>query len=429
MRRYRIDGRLDGIMENHSDVLVIGGGVIGLSCAYYLAKAGKRVRLLERETIGAGASGGNCGLIFTSHLVPLCTPGTIRYELRRMFKRRSPLYIRPTLNAGRLLWFFHFARKCTSGHVARAIQIRAEILMHSKKLYQKLFKEEHLECEQEEKGVLMVFKSPLEMQRYSKVNKLLEPFGLHAVPLTGEELFRLEPALRQDICGAWYHKTDGHLRPDRLLPAWQQVLLKMGVIFQENCSLQRLVAENHRIRHAETSGGVYSADAYVLAAGAWTPRLTHRLKLNIPVQPGKGYSLTMAPSALCPQLPCYFYEKSVVATPWTSGFRLGGTMEFSGFNSIIRSARIHNLTSAAKEYLKAPLKDPDAEAWVGMRPMVYDDLPIIDRAPHQTNLVVATGHGMSGISMATSTGKLVTEIIIGRKPHISPTGFSVHRFQ
>jgi D-amino-acid dehydrogenase len=247
--------------------------------------------------------------------------------------------------------------------------------------------------------------------------------------VAGEDLFRLEPALREDICGAWYHKTDSHLRPDKLLAAWQQVLLKMGVVFREHCRLQGLIAENRRIHHAETTGGVYSADTYVLAAGAWTPRLTSRLKLNIPVQPGKGYSLTMTPPSLSPQMPCYFYEKSVVATPWKSGFRLGGTMEFSGFNSIIRSARIHNLVSAANAYLKAPVESPEAEAWVGMRPMVYDDLPIVDRAPHQANLVVATGHGMSGISMATSTGKLVAEIIIGHKPHIDPTGFGIHRFQ
>jgi D-amino-acid dehydrogenase len=415
-------------MEKQSDVLVIGGGVIGLACAYYLAKAGKNVRVLERETIGAGASAGNCGLIFTSHLVPLCAPGTIRHELRRMFRRSSPLYIQPTLDTGRLFWFLNFARKCTSDHMAHAIQARAHILQQSKKLYQKLFKEERLECDREEKGVLMVFKSPSEMQKYSQINRRLKPFGLEAVFLAGEDLFRHEPALRKDICGAWYHKTDSHLRPDKLLPAWQQTLLKMGVVFEENCCLETLVAENRRIHHAETTGGVYTAEAYVLATGAWTPRLTRRLKLNIPVQPGKGYSLTMSRPAVCPEMPCYFYEKSVVATPWESGFRLGGTMEFSGLNSIIRAARINNLASAAKEYLKEPIGEPATEEWVGMRPMVYDDLPIIDRAPHQANLVVATGHGMSGISMATSTGKLVAEIITGRKPHIDPTAFGVHRF-
>jgi D-amino-acid dehydrogenase len=415
-------------MEKHSDILVIGGGIIGLASAYYLAQAGKNVRLFDRDTIGAGASYGNCGLIFTSHLVPLCAPGTIQHELKRMFRRRSPLYIKPTLNIGRLMWFLNFTRKCTFGHMAHAIQARAKILQNSKKLFAKLFKDEHIECDWEQKGVLMVFKSQSEMQKYEQTNKRLKPFGQDAAPLVGDELLRFEPALRKDLYGAWFHKTDGHLRPDKLLPAWQQVLLKMGVTVEENCRLEGLVTENRRIRNAETTRGIYTADAYVLATGAWTPQLTRQLKLNLPVQPGKGYSLTMARPAVCPAIPCYFYEKNVVATPWESGFHLGGTMEFSGFNSDILAGRIQNLTSAAGEYLKEPIGAPVIEEWVGMRPMVYDDLPIIDRAPNQHNLVVATGHGMSGISMATSTGKLVTEIITGRRPHIDPAAFGIHRF-
>ena len=417
-------------MEKHSDVLVIGGGIIGLASAYYLAKAGKNVRLLEQDTIGAdtAASYGNCGLVFISHLVPLCAPGTIRHEMMRRLKGGSSLYIKLAPDVKRFKWFLNFARKCNTKHMAYAIKARANILQNSLKLLVKLFKEEHIECDWEEKGVLMVFKSRSEMQKYGKTNNLMKPYGLDAVSLVGDELFDLEPALRKDVYGAWLHKKDSHLRPDKLLPAWQQVLLKMGVAVEENCRLEELVAESRRIRHAETTGGMYTADEYVLATGAWTPQLTGRLKLSLPVQPGKGYSLTMSRPAVCPAIPCYFSEPSVVATPWKSGFRLGGTMEFSGFNSDILAGRIQNLTAGANEYLKEPVGEPVMEEWVGMRPMVYDDLPIIDRAPNHPNLVVATGHGMQGISMATSTGKLVSEIITGRRPHIDPTAFGIHRF-
>jgi D-amino-acid dehydrogenase len=312
--------------------------------------------------------------------------------------------------------------------MAYAIKARGNILQNSIELLVKLFKEEHIECDWEEKGVLMVFKSRSEMQKYGKTNSLMKPYGLDAVSLVGDELFDLEPALHRDVCGAWFHKKDSHLRPDKLLSAWQQVLLKMGVAIEENCRLEKLVAESRQIRHAETTGGIYSADEYVLATGAWTPQLTDRLKLSLPVEPGKGYSLTMTRPAVCPTIPCYFSEPSVVATPWKGGFRLGGTMEFSGFNSNILTRRIQNLISGANEYLKAPIGEPVMEEWVGMRPMVYDDLPIIDRAPNHPNLVVATGHGMQGISMATGTGKLVTDIITGRKPHIDPTAFGIQRF-
>ena len=417
-------------MEKQSDVLVIGGGIIGLSCAYYLAKAGKNVRLLEQDAIGAdtAASYGNCGLVFISHLVPLCAPGTIRHEMMRRLQGGSPLYIKLAPNVKRFKWFLNFARKCNTRHTAYAIKARGNILQNSIELLVKLFQEEHIECDWEEKGVLMVFKSRSEMLKYGKTNDLMKPYGLDAVSLVGDELFDLEPALGKEVYGAWFHKKDSHLRPDKLLSAWQQVLLKMGVAIEENCRLEKLVAENRQIRHAETTGGIYSADEYVLATGAWTPQLTDRLKLSLPVEPGKGYSLTMARPAVCPAIPCYFSELSVVATPWKSGFRLGGTMEFSGFNSDIFARRVQNLIAGANEYLKAPVVEPVMEEWVGMRPMVYDDLPIIDRAPNHPNLVVATGHGMQGISMATSTGKLVMEIITGRRPHIDPAAFGIRRF-
>ena len=415
-------------MEKHSDVLIIGGGVIGLACAYYLAKAGQKVRLLEQDTIGAGASHGNCGLIVTSHLVPLCAPGTIRYEAQRWLLGHSPLYIKLAPDKKRLMWLLNFARKCNREHLTHAIKAREQILTHSRTLFVKLFKEEQIECDWEEKGVLMIFKSRSAMQKYGKTNALLKPFGHDAEPLTADALYRLEPALHKGIYGAWYHKTDGHLRPDKLMPAWQRVLTAQGVAVEENCRLEALIAGDGHIRVAQTAGGAYTADAYVLATGAWTPQLTRQLKLELPVQPGKGYSLTMPRPETCPQIPCYFYERSVVATPWKSGFRLGGTMEFSGFNSQIFARRIQNLTAAAAQYLKAPLGNPVMEEWAGMRPMVYDDLPIIDRAPNHHNLVVATGHGMSGISMATSTGKLVAEMVSGRKPHIDPTAFGIRRF-
>jgi len=417
-------------MEKHSDVLVIGGGIIGLACAYYLAKAGKNVRLLEQDAIGAdtAASYGNCGLVFISHLVPLCAPGTIRHEMMRRLQGGSPLYIKLAPDVKRLKWLLNFARKCNTKHMAYAIKARGNILQNSIELLVKLFKEEHIECDWEEKGVLMVFKSRSEMQKYGKTNNLMKPYGLDAVSLVGDELFDLEPALRRDVYGAWFHKKDSHLRPDKLLSAWQQVLLKMGVAIAENCRLEDLVAESRQIRHAETTGGIYTADEYVLATGAWTPQLTDRLKLNLPVEPGKGYSLTMTRPAVCPAIPCYFSEPSVVATPWKGGFRLGGTMEFSGFNFDTLARRVQNLITGANEYLKEPVGEPVMEEWVGMRPMVYDDLPIIDRAPNHPNLLVATGHGMQGISMATSTGKLVTEIITGRRPHIDPTAFGIQRF-
>jgi D-amino-acid dehydrogenase len=415
-------------MNNHSDVLIIGGGVIGTACAYYLMKEGRQVRIIEQNKSGIGASYVNCGLIVTSHLLPLCTPGVIRNELKRMIRRASPLYVKPTLDFNRLLWFLNFARKCNLEHLAHAIRSRERIIHHSDLLFRTFLNEEKIECEWETKGVLMVYKSEAEMQKYARTNEYLKPYGLNAKPYLADELLRMEPALREDVYGAWYHPNESHLRPESLLREWRQILIRQGTALEEECRFNHFVINGERVAKASTTKGEFTADHYVIAAGAWSPQLTRQLSLKLPVQAGKGYSITMARPAICPEIPCYLYEKSVVATPWKSGYRLGGTMEFSGFNSTIVAQRLRNLKNVAREYLQDPVGEPVLEEGVGMRPMTYDDLPVIDTLPRYRNLVLATGHGTTGISMAPSTGKLVAEIIVGRTPHLDPNPFSIKRF-
>jgi D-amino-acid dehydrogenase len=417
------------VMSKHSDVLIIGGGIIGLSCAYYLIKAGRQVRIIEQDKIGSGASHGNCGLIVFSGLDPLCAPGTIQHEIKRLFRPSSPLYIRPGFTKGRLQWLLGFARKCNAAHFSHAMHARNHLLQYSQMLYDSLFSEENLDGEVEKKGGLLVYKSKAEWQEFAKINEHLKPFGLDAEPYLGEALFELEPALSRDVYGAWYHEVDGHLRPDKLIEEWKQLLLGKGATIIENCRLESFGFDRGRVVNAVTTAQEYSAETYVLATGAWTPHIAEQLDLNIPIQPGKGYSITMERPGICPAIPCHLQERGVVATPWESGFRLGGTMEFSGFNTVIYKQRIQNLKTAAREYLQEPLPPSDHEEWVGIRPMTNDDLPIIDRAPGQQNIVLATGHGMMGISMAPGTGKLVTEMITGSDPHIDISPFSVKRFQ
>ncbi len=413
---------------NHSDVLIIGAGVIGLACAHYLAMTGRHVRVIDRETVGAGASHGNCGLVFTSDLPPLCQPGVLRREFFRLLQRTSPLYIKPELNCGRLLWFLRFAGKCNPAHLERAIRGRAQILKYSRMLFLDLMAEHRLGCDWETRGVLLVHSDERALARYARINALLEPYGLEAGFLDSRALVNREPALRDDLCGGWYHPVDAHLRPDRLMSAWKRLLCERGVLFQEHCTLKGLVGSAVRIEAARTSRGRFTADHYILATGAWSPAIASRLKLRLPIEPAKGYSITMQRPRLCPAIPCYFAERGVVATPWSSGYRLGGTLEFSGLNTTVEAARIVQLESAARLYLREPLGSPVQEKWVGIRPMCSDDLPIIDFAPGHRNLLIATGHGMMGVSMATGTGKLAADLLTGHPTDIDPAPFRLTRF-
>ena len=410
------------------DVLVIGGGVIGLACAHYLRDAGRAVRVIEQGSVGAGASHGNCGLVFTSDLVPLCVPGAVRQEILGMLRRTSPLSIAPTWDMGRIFWLFKFARMCRAGHVRHAIRARAAILKSSGQLFEALLGPGGLAAEYERRGVLLVYRSEAAMQGYAAVNDLLRPHGVAAEALVGNALLDVEPALREDVYGAWYHRGDSHLRPDKLLASWKQALARSGVVIEEDCRLERFRCAAGRIEAAVTNRGEHAARDFVLAAGAWSAPICAQLGLKLPLQPGKGYSITMDRPAVCPQIPCYLYERRVVATPWPSGYRLGGTMQFAGFDTRLSAHRLRNLKTAAREYLKAPMGQAVVEEWAGLRPMTYDELPVIDRAGRFQNLFLATGHGMLGVTAAPATGKLVAELICGKLPHIDPAPFSLRRF-
>jgi len=415
--------------RNHSDVLVIGGGVVGLACAHYLAQSGRAVRVIEQDAVGAGASHGNCGLVFVSDIVPLCIPGAVRKEIAGMLRRSSPLYIKPTLDPARLSWLLRFAGMCRAEYLPHAMRARADLLQSSGLLFAGLVQSGAIEAEYERRGVLLVYRTESAMRGYEWVNSHLEPYGLAAEALIGKHLQLHEPALRSDVYGAWFHHADSHLRPDRLLQSWKRTLLGAGVAIEEACGLKGFHLVGDRIEGAATGRGDVSAEHYVLAAGAWSAAIAKQLGLKLPIQPGKGYSITMERPAVCPRIPCYLYERRVVATPWPSGYRLGGTMEFSGFSSTLNAERIQALKHAAGEYLTDPVGHPVNEEWTGLRPMTYDDLPVIGRAPRFRNLILATGHGMLGITTAPATGKLVAEIVCGAPPHIDAGPFSIRRFQ
>jgi D-amino-acid dehydrogenase len=383
------------------------------------------VRLIEQDRTGAGASHGNCGLIVVSYLLPLCMPGVVQKEIPRLLRRSSPVYVKPALDVGLLQWLLRFAGRCREAPMRRAMQARRALLESSDLLFQELFRDHRLEAEHERRGVLIVCRTEKAMRAYEAKNEVLRPFGHAAEPLAGRALQATEPALREDICGAWHHRTDSHLRPERLLQSWKQALIRAGVRIEEHCRLERFAAAGGRITAALTNCGAFTGCEVVLAAGAWSAPLARLLKLKLPLQPGKGYSITMTRPAVCPRIPCSFSERRVVATPWPSGYRLGGTMEFSGFATSPDPRRFDALTSAAADYLRQPAGHAVVEAWTGLRPMTPDDLPLIGAAPGVRNLWIATGHGMLGVTTAPATGKLVQEMICGQAPHIDPAPFRV----
>jgi D-amino-acid dehydrogenase len=416
-------------MSGAGDVVIVGAGVIGIACAHYLNKAGFSVTVIDRGTIAGACSHGNCGYICPSHVLPLTEPGAIRAAFKSLFNPRAAFRVKPRLSPALWNWFFQFAKRCNHRQMIRAGWHLKAILDSSLNEYRQLIQEERLDCEWAETGLLYVLQSEHGMEDFAANDRLLrEEFGVAATRIEGSKLAEFDPSLKPGLAGGFHYPGDASLRPDLLNKHWSQRLIERGVVFRENSSLQKIEKSAGKISRLQTSQGEMTADAYVFATGAWSTQLAQQLDARIPIQPGKGYSVTMRRPNPCPRLPMLFPEHRVGVSPFANGYRLGSIMEFAGYDTSIAPARIQQLRDAATHYLHQPYTDDPGQEWYGWRPMTWDSLPIIGRTPRLANAYLATGHNMLGMSLATATGRLIGEMLSGEKPHIDVSAFSPARF-
>jgi D-amino-acid dehydrogenase len=411
-----------------NDVLILGGGVIGLACAYYLLEAGRGVTVIEQGTAGCGSSHGNCGTLTPSHATPLAMPGVIGPALAAMLRPDAPLRIAPRFDPALWRWLFGFARRCNWRDFRAATRAKAPLLLESRRLIEALIRKESLDCEFESSGTLYVFRNAAAFERSQWLPRALVEIGLAIDTLDGAAVDAMEPALKPGAVGGYFNPGDAHLRPDRYVDALAQLVRAKGGTIEEGARIESIEREASRIAHVRTSRGDFSGREVVLALGAWSPKLARELGLALPIQPGKGYSITYTRPALAPRMPLVLKERAVCVTAWSSGYRLGSTMEFAGYDASLNRTRLDALRRGAGEYLNEPEGPAVVEEWYGWRPMTPDDLPILGRAPGVDNLVLATGHGMLGVSMSAITGLLVSEVVTGTTPSLDLAPYAVSRF-
>lgn len=410
-------------------VIIIGGGVIGACCAYYLRKSGWGVTIVEREAFGSACSHGNCGLISPSHALPLAIPGAVAKTLPMMLQSDAPFRIAPRFDPALWGWLLQFALRCKEAPMMAAAAGRHALLQSSVTAYRTLLSDESIECEWEDRGAYFIYQTESGMDSYAKSDKWLQQLGLGAERISAHQLESREPSLKRGVvAGAWYYKFDAHLRPDKLMAELRDVLLRIGVRILENVQLTGFKKDHKAAASIQTTAGDMKADRYVLATGALTPKMNQWLGVKIPIQPGKGYSITYPRPSICPSTPLAFMEQKVVATPFQSGYRLGSTMEFAGYDTMINKKRLGALKRGATIYLKEPYCEPQQEEWFGWRPMTYDGKPIIDKSPDMDNVYLAAGHNMLGLSMAPATGMLIDEMLSDKAPHIDINHYSIKRF-
>ena len=411
-------------------IVIIGGGIIGLSSAYYLQESGCSVTIIDKSTISSGASFVNAGLLTPSHFLPLAAPGMIRKGMQWMLNPRSPFYVKPRLDLDFLKWSWLFYKSSTKEHVQKSIAPIKNINLLSSELYKDMLRTKEMDFHLENKGLLMCFKSADTANEEIKISEIAIKEGLNVRYLNKNEVQKLEPNANYDIEGALHYLCDSHMTPTNFMQTLKKHLTDKGVIFetdQEVISLERKGDSIHKIR---TKTQEFEADEFILAAGSWSPYLAKNLGINIPVQAGKGYCINTEQKTGI-TIPALLVEAKVAVSPMENFTRFSGTMEIAGINQHINPLRVQAIATAASSYYKGLQISigEQKEAQCGLRPVSPDGLPYIGKSTQIKNLTIATGHAMMGWSLGPATGKLIEEIILEKKLSMDILPFSPDRFK
>jgi D-amino-acid dehydrogenase len=413
-----------------SHVLIIGAGIVGLSSAYYLHKQGHQVTVLDKGEVTDSCSFGNAGMIVPSHFVPLASPGMVQQGIRWMFNSKSPFYVRPSADLSLISWGLKFLKSANSGHVSRSAVPLRDLSLLSKQLFETLAKESGFDFELKNKGILAFYKTEKVAEEEVHLAGKAKELGLDMGVLNAAECQLLQPELQLDVLGAVHYRCDGHLYPPKLMEALVHYLEHNGVNIVRRSEVSRIEQNGTKITKVFTGEKAWEADHYVLASGSWSPAIAKMMDIRVPLMPGKGYSFMESEPEQRMTIPALLCEARVAITPMNGSIRYSGTMELDKINTRVNMQRVKGIVEAVPKYFSNlhPQLPAAEQVWFGFRPSSPDGLPYIGHSAKLKNLVIATGHGMMGLSLGPATGALVNQLISGQKTDIEIKAFSPSRF-
>ena len=410
------------------NVLILGAGVVGVSSAWYLAKAGHQVTVVDRQPAGAlETSFANGGQISVSHAEPWSNPHAPMRALAWMGREDAPLLFRPRLDAALIDWSLRFLRECTPGRTRENIRDIVSLALFSRNKLKELREETGIEYDHLERGILHVYTDAKEFSASIEASKVLREFGCDRRTVDADECVAIEPALnasRPILVGGDYTEADESGDAFSFTQNLAALCAARGVSFRYGVAVEKLISEGARICGArvKTSDGteLLTADAYVVALGSYTPLLLRPLGIRLPVYPAKGYSATvpLSEQSVAPTVAMTDDGHKLVFSRLGQRLRIAGTAEFNGYNTELNSVRCQALMTRTHQLFPELKPAGEPEFWCGLRPSTPSNVPFIGRT-RLPNLYLNTGHGTLGWTMACGAGNALADIVGGRQPEIN----------
>jgi len=408
-----------------SSVAVIGGGAIGLMTAYQLSADGADVTVFDARDTGRGAAEVNAGWVCPSLSAPVPGPGMVGKSLKWMLHRDSPLYIRPSLRPDFLKFMFGMWRACNQPSQQGGFRAHLELARSTADAYQD-YRADGLDFELSDKGLLLAYVDQRAFEDEQRNLDVAREFGRDPQVLVGDDVRVHEPLLSDAVRGGVFFPHEQYLDPVALMRSLHQRLVDRGVRLVEHCSVTGFRRRGERLTHVLTATEAHEFDDVVIAAGGWTPGLTRPLGYDVPIRPGKGYSIDTPPLSL--RSSTDLSEAKVAVTPLGRNLRLAGTMEFGGLDEDLNQPRIDAILRAPATYFRDWQAPTGCTPKAGIRPMTPDGLPVIGRLGRFTNTYVCAGHAMMGITMGPASARAVADLVLHDRQPDFLAPFSPQRF-